>query len=406
MFNHIENYAGDPILSLMESFNNDARFEKVNLSIGLYSDENGVTPIMDAVAKAKLVLKALNNSPSLYLPMSGMPSYVKQVQQLLFESTPSAQAQNKIATIQTLGGSGALKIGADFLKKSYPNSKLYVSDPTWDNHIAIFTGAGLEVAYYPYFNKSTGTVDFKNMIDFLETLDEKSIVLLHPCCHNPTGADLSNVQWDVVIRVLKEKNLIPFLDLAYLGFGDGFEEDAYAIKSMTQSGLSFLLSNSFSKIFSLYGERVGALSIICGSEQEANLVLGQLKATVRKNYSSPPTYGAQLIDVVLSNIELKRNWLDELECMRTRMNTMRTALYAQLIKIGADKNKFKFLIEQKGMFSYTGFTSQQVKTLREEFAIYLVASGRICLAGLNRNNIKRVAEAFLTLTEKTNTVSI
>lgn len=400
MFNHIEPYAGDPILSLMEAYQQDIRPSKVNLSIGLYYNEEGLTPIMDAIARAKKKLSTRADSPSLYLPMSGMPAYCMEVQNLIFADAQEVIHEERIATIQTLGGSGALKIGADFLKNSYPKSIVYVSDPTWDNHISIFSGAGLKVARYPYFDQSTGKVDFDSMINCLAGLEINSIVLLHPCCHNPTGADLTPLQWDSVIEIIKRRQLIPFLDMAYQGFGKGMKEDTYAITAMTKAGLSFLLSNSFSKIFSLYGERIGGLSIVCTDKSEANLVLGQLKATVRKNYSSPPATGAQLVEAVLSSPTLKANWLDELDHMRKRMNDMREELYRQLVALGGDPKRFRFLIEQKGMFSYTGFSTDQVKLLKEEFALYLVDSGRICIAGLNIENIGRVARAFLAVTEQ------
>ncbi|MCW2263084.1 MULTISPECIES: aromatic amino acid transaminase [Sphingobacterium] len=395
MFKHIEHYAGDPILSLMDAYNNDPRTDKVNLSIGLYYNERGETPVMDAVSQAKNQIK--NDQSSLYLPMSGMPSYCQHIQHLLFAHAPQAITEKRITTIQTLGGSGALKVGADFLKKSYPTSKVYVSRPTWENHISIFNGAGFTVEYYPYFNDTLGTLDFNAMITFLSTLEESAIVLLHPCCHNPTGADLTKEQWDETIKVLKFKKLIPFLDMAYQGFGKGFNEDLYAITAMTNAGLTFLLSNSFSKIFSLYGERVGGLSVVCTDKEEANLVAGQLKATVRKNYSSPPTYGAKLIDVILGNPELKQIWLIELESMRIRMKQIRKNLYSQIIQLGGEKERFSFLIDQTGMFSYSGFSPKQVHDLREEYAIYLVKSGRICIAGLNEENIARVAQAFLSV---------
>lgn len=400
MFNHIEPYAGDPILSLMEAYQQDIRPSKVNLSIGLYYNEEGLTPVMDAIAVAKKNLSTRADSPSLYLPMSGMPEYCMEVQNLLFADAPEVIQEERIATIQTLGGSGALKIGADFLKNSYPKSIVYVSDPTWDNHISIFSGAGLKVARYPYFDHSTGKVDFDSMINCLAGLETHSIVLLHPCCHNPTGADLSPLQWDSVIEIIKQRQLIPFLDMAYQGFGEGLKDDTYAITAMTKAGLSFLLSNSFSKIFSLYGERIGGLSIVCTDRSEANLVLGQLKATERKNYSSPPATGAQLVEAVLSSATLKANWLDELDHMRKRMNDMRQELYRQLLALGGDPTRFRFLIEQKGMFSYTGFSTDQVRLLKEEFALYLVDSGRICIAGLNSKNIGRVAGAFLAVTEQ------
>lgn len=397
MFERIEPYAGDPILTLMENFGLDSRENKVNLSIGLYYDNEGNVPFLESVVLAKKNLDSRGTKPSLYLPMSGAPAYCKQVKNLLFGSDSSALHEGRISTIQTLGGSGALKIGADFLKRWFSDVTVWVSNPTWENHIAIFEGAGLAVNKYPYYDPHTGGVDFEAMIDCLRALPDRDVVLLHPCCHNPTGADLTTVQWDKVIEVVKERNLIPFLDMAYQGFGDGFTQDLYAVSAMEKSGVSFLLSNSFSKIFSLYGERTGALSVVCHSKDEAERVLGQLKATVRRSYSSPPAYGATLITEVLQNEELKSLWLKELENMRLRMKDMRQSLFNVLIQQGADERRYQFLLDQKGMFSYTGFSESQVEKLREDFGIYIVRSGRLCISGLNESNLQDVAKAILSV---------
>ncbi|MFD1802079.1 amino acid aminotransferase [Mixta tenebrionis] len=393
MFQKVDAYAGDPILTLMETFRQDPRPHKVNLSIGLYYNEQGIIPQLQAVEEAEARLNARPRQASLYLPMDGLAGYREAIAPLLFGAQhPALQAQ-RIATIQTIGGSGALKVGADFLKRYFPQSQAWVSDPTWENHIAIFAGAGFEVNTYPWYDAQSNGVRFDAFLATLETLPAQSIVLLHPCCHNPTGADLTNDQWDRVVKVLKTQRLIPFLDIAYQGFGAGMEEDAYAIRAIAAAGISALVSNSFSKIFSLYGERVGGLSVVCSDAEEAARVQGQLKATVRRNYSSPPNFGAQLVACVLNDEALKASWLAEVEAMRLRILEMRQALVTVLRKAAPGQN-FDYLLKQRGMFSYTGLSAQQVDRLREEFGVYLIHSGRMCVAGLNRRNVHQVAEAF------------
>lgn len=393
MFQKVDAYAGDPILSLMERFKEDPRSDKVNLSIGLYYDEESTIPRLQAVAEAEARLNAQPHGASLYLPMEGLNSYRHAIAPLLFGAGHVVLEQQRVATIQTLGGSGALKVGADFLKRYFPNSGVWVSDPTWDNHIAIFEGAGFEVATYPWYDNETNGVRFAAFLEKLNSLPAQSIVLLHPCCHNPTGADLTPAQWDEVVDVLKARTLIPFLDIAYQGFGAGMEEDAYAIRAIAHAGLPALVSNSFSKIFSLYGERVGGLSVVCEDADAAGRVLGQLKATVRRNYSSPPNFGAQLVATVLNDAGLKASWLAEVEAMRTRIKAMRQTLVDALNE-AMPTGDFTYLLKQRGMFSYTGLSAAQVDRLREEFGIYLVSSGRICVAGLNNRNVHRVAQAF------------
>ncbi len=393
MFQKVDAYAGDPILSLMERFKDDPRSDKVNLSIGLYYNEDGIIPQLQAVAEAEARLNAQPHGASVYLPMEGLNTYRHAIAPLLFGADHPVLAQNRVASIQTLGGSGALKVGADFLKRYFPGSHVWVSDPTWENHIAIFEGAGFEVSTYPWFDDKTNGVRFEAFLEKLKSLPERDIVLLHPCCHNPTGADLSNAQWDEVVEVLKARNLIPFLDIAYQGFGAGIEEDAYAIRAIANAGIPMLVSNSFSKIFSLYGERVGGLSIVCEDAETAGRVLGQLKATVRRNYSSPPNFGAQVVAAVLSDRELKASWLAEVEEMRTRILAMRQEL-VNVLKDTVPGGDFDYLLKQRGMFSYTGFSPAQVDRLRDEFGVYLIASGRMCVAGLNSRNVQRVAQAF------------
>ncbi|WP_163304860.1 aromatic amino acid transaminase [Enterobacter ludwigii] len=393
MFQKVDAYAGDPILSLMERFKEDPRSDKVNLSIGLYYNEEGIIPQLQAVAEAEVRLNAVPHGASLYLPMEGLNSYRNTIAPLLFGADHAVLTQKRVATIQTLGGSGALKVGADFLKKYFPDSGVWVSDPTWENHVAIFEGAGFTVQTYPWFDSETNGVRVDALLEKLNTLPERSIVLLHPCCHNPTGADLTNTQWDAVIDVLKTRNLIPFLDIAYQGFGAGMEEDAYAIRAVASAGLPALVSNSFSKIFSLYGERVGGLSVVCEDAEAAGRVLGQLKATVRRIYSSPPNFGAQVVATVLGDDRLKASWLAEVESMRKRILTMRQEL-VDVLKEAVPGHNFDYLLKQRGMFSYTGLSAAQVDRLREGFGVYLISSGRMCVAGLNASNVHRVAQAF------------
>jgi aromatic-amino-acid transaminase len=393
VFQKVDAYAGDPILSLMERFKVDPRVDKVNLSIGLYYNEDGVIPQLQAVAQAEARLNAQPHGASLYLPMEGLNTYRSAIAPLLFGAGHPALAEGRIASIQTLGGSGALKVGADFLKTWFPDSQVWVSDPTWENHVAIFAGAGFTVHTYPWFDDETKGVRFEALLEKLKTLPAQSVVLLHPCCHNPTGSDLTDAQWDAVIEILKARDLVPFLDIAYQGFGAGMEEDAYAIRAIASAGLPALVSNSFSKIFSLYGERVGGLSVVCEDAEAAGRVLGQLKATVRRNYSSPPNFGAQVVATVLHDERLKASWLAEVETMRRRILDMRQALVS-VLKTEMPGRDFDYLLQQRGMFSYTGLSAEQVDRLRDEFGVYLISSGRMCVAGLNSHNVRRVAQAF------------
>lgn len=393
MFKHVDAYAGDPILSLMETFKADPRANKVNLSIGLYYDAAGVVPQLAAVGEAEKRMASQPHEASLYLPMEGLNSYRQAIQALLFGADHPAVQGGRVATVQTVGGSGALKVGADFLKRYFPESQVWVSNPTWDNHRAIFEGAGFKVNTYPYFNQDTRGLDFDGMLATLQGLAANSIVLLHPCCHNPTGVDLSQAQWQQVIEVVKARNLIPFLDIAYQGFGEGLVEDAYAIREAARAGVPCLVSNSFSKIFSLYGERVGGLSVVCDDADTAQSVLGQLKATVRRNYSSPPAFGAQLVAAVLGDALLNAQWAAEVEQMRLRILDMRQGLVDALAVLLPGQD-FQFFLSQRGMFSYTGLSVAQVRRLRDEFGVYLIDSGRVCMSGLRPDNLQQVAEAI------------
>ena len=392
MFQHIPPYAGDPILSLIVAFLADSRPRKANLGIGIYYDENGQIPVLRSVQKAEALL-AKHVTPKPYLPMEGMESYRNAIQELVFGADHPLRKAGRIATIQTVGGSGALKVGADFLKRFFPDAQVWVSDPTWDNHRSMFDGAGFVVNDYPYYDDSTGTIDIDGMLETLQRLPKRSIVLLHPCCHNPTGVDLSQAQWHQVIEVLKAGELIPFLDLAYQGFGDGFEEDVFAIRELAAANVSFLLANSFAKNFSIYAERCGGLSVVCPDAKQAEFVLGQLKFTVRRNYSSPPLHGASVISTVLNDPALKAEWQGEVAQMRERIKAMRKKLFDTL-SAAAPGRDFSYLITQRGMFSYSGLSPEQVDRLREEFGVYLVRSGRMCIAGLNDGNVDYVAAAM------------
>lgn len=400
MFQHVDAYAGDPILSLMEDFVKDERTQKVNLSIGLYYNESNIVPQLKSVQAAYKNIEAGNDKVKLYLPMDGLKPYNQATQALVLGEDSPARRDGRAVTIQTLGGSGALKVGADFLKKYFPQSDVWVSQPTWENHIAIFNGAGIASHFYPYFDEKTNGVNVPAMLDTLRTLPAKSIVLLHPCCHNPTGADLTPAEWDQVIKVLKQQDLIPFLDIAYQGFGQGLEQDAYAIRALDQSGMNFIVSNSFSKIFSLYGERVGGLTFVCDDADTAQKVLGQLKATVRRIYSSPATTGALLVENVLNTPELNALWQTELNEMRERIIHMRELLSSKL-RLALPEHNFDYLLKQQGMFSYTGLTAAQVDQLKDQYGIYLVRSGRMCVAGLNLNNIDYVADSITSVIQAT-----
>jgi aromatic-amino-acid transaminase len=392
MFQHLDPYAGDPILSLNEAYGNDPRPHKINLSIGIYFDDANHIPVLGCVKEAEAQLLA-EGAAKPYLPIEGAPACRREVQKLLFGAEHEAVKSGRIATLQTVGSSGGLKVGADFLKRWFPNSQVWVSDPTWDNHRAMFEGSGLTVNTYPYYDAATGGLKFDAMLAALRTLPAKSIVLLHACCHNPTGVDLTPEQWKAIIPVLRERDLLPYLDLAYQGYGDGIEEDAFAVRELASSGLSFFIANSFSKSMSLYGERAGALSVVCPSQAEAELVLGQLKATVRRNYSSPPIHAGLVVAKVLSEPKLRASWEAEVALMRERILAMRKTLHGVLTKKLPGRN-FDYFLTQRGMFSYTGLTAAQVDRLREEHAVYLVRSGRMCVAGLNTRNVEATAVAM------------
>jgi aromatic-amino-acid transaminase len=392
LFQHLEPYAGDPILGLNEAFQRDPRADKVNVSIGIYFDNDGRIPVLDCVHQAEQqMLTARAAKP--YQPIEGSPAMRQAVQQLLFGADHPVVRDGRVATLQSVGASGSLKVAGDFLKRWLPQSQAWVSAPTWDNHRAMFEGAGITVHEYPYYDAATGGLAFDAMVATLETLPARSIVLLHACCHNPTGVDLSLAQWQRLLPVLQARELLPFVDLAYQGFGDGLHEDAAAVRLLASSGMSFIVANSFSKSMSIYGERAGALSVVCQSASEAELVLGQLKATVRRNYSSPGIHAGGIVARVLTDPALRQSWESDVSAMRARIKAMRQALHAEL-KARVPGRNFDYFLTQRGMFSYTGLTPAQVDRLREEHAVYLVRSGRMCVAGLTTQNVERVGRAF------------
>ena len=392
IFSAVELAPRDPIIGLNELFNADARTTKVNLGVGVYFDDNGKIPLLAAVKVAeKTRLEAMPARG--YQPIEGPAVYGKAVQNLLFGTDSPLLAEGRVATAQALGGTGALKVGADYLKRLLPEATVYISDPSWENHRALFEAAGFPVESYPYYDAATRGVNFDGMKAKLDTLPAGSIVVLHACCHNPTGADLSKSQWEQTIEAIRERGLVPFIDMAYQGFADGIAEDALALNLFTASGLQFFVASSFSKSFSLYGERVGALSIVTASKDEATRVMSQIKRVIRTNYSNPPTHGGAIVAAVLSNPELRQQWETELAGMRVRIREMRSSLVEKLKARGTAQD-FSFVTAQRGMFSYTGLTADQVATMQSEYGIYAVNTGRICLAALNTQNIDYVADAI------------
>jgi aromatic-amino-acid transaminase len=392
LFSAVELAPRDPILGLNEAFNADPRSTKVNLGVGVYTNEEGKIPLLRAVREAEKarVEAAL---PRGYLPIDGIAVYDAAVQKLLLGESSPLIAAGRVVTVQALGGTGALKIGADFLKRVEPNAKVAISDPSWENHRALFESAGFEVVAYPYYDAATHGVNFPAMLDALNSYPAGTIVVLHACCHNPTGVDLSEAQWKQVVEVVKARGLVPFLDIAYQGFGDGIQEDAFAVRLFAEAELNAFVSSSFSKSFSLYGERVGALSVITTGKDEAARVLSQLKRVIRTNYSNPPTHGGSIVASVLATPALRATWETELGEMRDRIRAMRTGLVERLKAAGVARD-FGFVNAQRGMFSYSGLNAAQVDRLREEFGIYAVGSGRICVAALNMRNIDTVANAI------------
>jgi len=392
IFSAVEMAPRDPILGLNEAFNADARTTKVNLGVGVYFDDNGKIPLLEAV---KVAEKArLESMPSRgYQPIDGLAAYNQAVQAMLFGKESPLLAEGKVITAQALGGTGALKVGADYLKRLLPEATVYISDPSWENHRAIFETAGFTVDVYPYYDTATRGVDFAAMKTCLKALPARSIVVLHACCHNPTGADLNEAQWKGIIDVMQERELVPFIDMAYQGFADGIKEDALALNLFVASGMQFFVSTSYSKSFSLYGERVGALSVVTASKDESARVLSQIKRMIRSNYSNPPTHGGAVVAAVLASSELRQMWEAELLGMRERIKTMRSSLVESLKANGVSQD-FSFVTKQRGMFSYTGLSAEQVSRMQSEFGVYAVNTGRVCIAALNSKNIDYVAKAI------------
>jgi aromatic-amino-acid transaminase len=389
---HVEMAPRDPILGVTEAFVADKNPKKVNLGVGIYYDDTGKVPVLECVRRAERDM-AEKSAPRAYLPIDGLAAYDKAIQTLVFGADSPALKDNRVTTVQTLGGTGGLKVGADFLRRTAPDAQIWISDPSWENHRAIFENAGFTVNTYPYYDAQTHGVKFPAMLDGIKALPAGSIVLLHACCHNPTGVDLAPDQWAAVIDTVNQRGLVPFLDIAYQGFGDGLDPDAVAVRMFAKAGGPALVSNSFSKTFSLYGERVGGLSVVAGNSDQAARTLSQIKRLVRSNYSNPPTHGGQIVATVLNTPEMRAQWEKELGVMRERIREVRQRLVEKL-RAQAPKHDFSFVTRQRGMFSYSGLSKEAVTRLREEYSVYAIDTGRICVAAINSKNIDYVADAI------------
>ena len=392
VFSQIALAPADPILGLTEAFNADTNSAKVNLGVGVYQDGSGKVPILEVVREAERRWQQKEETKS-YIPIDGVPAYNKLVQRLVLGENSEVIASGRALTAQALGGTGALKIGADFLKRFFPESKVYISTPSWENHRAIFEAAGFEVQTYPYYDPKTHGIEFDEMMSALKRLEARSILLLHASCHNPTGVDLSHDQWREVVEVCRERKLIPFLDFAYQGFAVDPETDAFAVRAFAESGLQCIIANSFSKSFSLYRERVGGLTIVTADADETKRVHSQLKRVIRTNYSSPASHGAQVVALVLGDEQLRAQWLEELAAMRNRILAMRKMMVAKLKEKGVERD-FSFIERQCGMFSFSGLDLEMVRKLKSEKSLYIVNSGRICVAAINEKNIDYICEAI------------
>jgi aromatic-amino-acid transaminase len=391
LLQNIEMAPRDPILGITEAFQADTNPKKVNLGVGVYTDDQGKVPLLKSVQEAERQLVA-NASARSYLPIEGLAAYDKLVQELVFGAGSPAVLEGRIVTAQALGGTGGLRIGADFLKRFSPNSQVLISNPSWENHRALFEAAGFTVGTYAYYDAASHGVDFPGMLDSLKKAAPGTVVVLHACCHNPSGVDLTDVQWGQVIEAVTAGDLIPFLDLAYQGFSRSIEEDGAVIKRFVEAGGPVLVSNSFSKSFSLYGERIGAFHLVAASKDEAQRALSQIKRIIRTNYSNPPMHGARMVATVLASNELRQLWESELAGMRDRIKAMRTA-FVQQLKVKVPQQDFSFVEHQNGMFSFSGLSKPQVERMRSEFSVYAVDSGRICVAALNTGNLEAVVNA-------------
>ncbi|CAN1501099.1 TyrB Aspartate/tyrosine/aromatic aminotransferase [Burkholderiaceae bacterium] len=392
LFSSVQLAPKDPIFGLTEAYTADQRPTKVNLGVGVYYTDEGKVPLLKAVLEAEKEIVA-KESPRAYIPIEGPNPYNSAVQNLLFGANSPLIKDGRVVTAECLGGTGALRVGGDFVKRLDTGAPAAISAPSWENHRGIFESAGYQVLEYTYFDPKTRGVDFDGMVKSLESFPAKTLVILHACCHNPTGADLTTEQWKKIISICQTRQLIPFLDIAYQGFADGIEEDGAAVRLFADSGMSFFVSSSFSKSFSLYGERVGALSIVTQSKEESTRVLSQLKRVIRTNYSNPPTHGAAIVATVLNSPKLRQMWEDELAEMRGRIKAMRQGLNQKLAAAGVQQD-FSFIEAQRGMFSYSGLTADQVAKLQEQDGIYALSTGRICVAALNTKNLDRVAQAI------------
>ena len=392
MFSTVEMAPRDPILGLNEQFNADTNPNKVNLGVGVYFDDTGKLPLLKCVQSAEATMAAAPK-PRGYLPIDGIVAYDAGVKALVFGADSEPVKSGRVATVQAIGGTGGLKIGADFLKKLNPNAKVLISDPSWENHQALFTNAGFKVETYRYYDAATRGLNVDGMLADLKAAPAGTIALLHACCHNPTGYDITAAQWDQVVAICKTNDLVPFLDMAYQGFGYGLKEDGAVIQKFVDAGLTFFVSTSFSKSFSLYGERVGALSVLCTDKAEADRVLSQLKIAIRTNYSNPPTHGGSVVAAVLGNPELRKQWEDELAEMRVRIKAMRSS-FVEKLKAAGVKQDMSFITTQIGMFSYSGLSKDQMVRLRNEFGVYGTDTGRMCVAALNSKNIDYVCASI------------
>jgi aromatic-amino-acid transaminase len=381
----------DPILGVTETFNTDRNPSKVNLGVGIYYDDNGKVPVLECVRRAEAQL-AETVAPRAYLPIDGIPAYDNAVQELVFGKDSAAIKDKRIVTVQALGGTGGLRIGADFLKRIVPSAQVWISDPSWENHQALFEASGFAVKAYAYYDATSHGVKFAEMISTLQSLSAGAVVVLHVCCHNPTGVDLAGEQWTRVLETVKSRGLIPFLDIAYQGFADGIDADAEPVRRFAAAGGPVFVSSSFSKSLSLYGERIGAFSLVADTTDEAARALSQLKRLVRTNYSNPPTHGGKVATTVLTTPELHALWEKELGGMRDRIREMRRQ-FVEKLREKSPHRDFGFVMRQRGMFSYSGLTKDQVTRLREEFSVYAIDTGRICVAALNTKNIDYVVNA-------------
>jgi aromatic-amino-acid transaminase len=382
----------DPILGVTEAYVADTNPRKVNLGVGVYNDDEGKLPVLECVKRAERVL-ADRNAPRGYLPIDGIPAYDREVKKLLLGEDSPLLAGGRCVTVQALGGTGGLKVGADFLRRAAPGSQVWISDPSWENHRALFEAAGFTVNSYAYYDAATRGLDFPGMLASLERIPAGGIVVLHACCHNPTGVDPDSAQWERILEIVRARGLVPFLDLAYQGFADGVDADGAVVRRFAETPGPMFVASSFSKSFSLYGERVGAISVVATDADEGSRVLSQIKRVVRSNYSNPPTHGGEIVAMVLASTELRALWQAELATMRNRIKLMRATLVERLHERLPGRD-FTYMLAQRGMFSYSGLTKAQVHRLRDEYSIYAVDTGRICVAALNSRNVDYVADAI------------